>query len=88
MPLTLAANTYPQQTDAIMSAASAALLITNADTPDAEVARVADFVFEGMPARYPGSADVVRVSPQNERRGITIPMHPGTARRGLGGGSP
>jgi len=84
-PLTLAANTYPQQSKPIRTVASAALLTTTAEAPDAEVARVADLVFRGMTAQHAGSTDVVRVSPQNERRGITIPLHPGATRRDRAG---
>ena len=80
-PLTLAANTYPQQKQTVLTVASAALLVTTADAPDAEVARVAELVFRGMTAESGGSADVVRISPQNERRGVTIPLHPGVVRR-------
>ncbi len=82
-PLLLPANTYPRQPHPILTAASAALLVTMDDTPDAEVARVADLVFRRMPGTpSAGSADVVRVSPANERRGVTIPLHRGATRRG------
>ena len=76
-PLTLPANTYPQQREPVMTVASSALLVTTADAPDAEVAAVADLVFRRMPAQYAGSGDIIRVSPDNERRGVTIPLHPG-----------
>jgi TRAP transporter TAXI family solute receptor len=87
-PLTLAANTYPQQARPIRTVASAALLTTTAEAPDAEVARVADLVFRRMPAQHEGSTDVVRVSPENARRGITIPLHPGVARHDGAGAAP
>ena len=80
-PLTLPANTYPKQQQPVIAVASTALLVTTADAPDAEVAGVADLVFRRMPAEYAGSADVIRVSPQNQRRGVTIPLHPGVTRR-------
>jgi hypothetical protein len=38
---------------------------------------VADLLFQRMPAQYAGSADVIRVSPDNQRRGVTIPLHHG-----------
>ena len=79
-PLTLPANTYPQQHEPIITVASTALLVTTADAPDAEVAAVADLVYRRMPAGYAGSADVIRVSPQNKNRGVTIPQHPGLTR--------
>jgi TRAP transporter TAXI family solute receptor len=80
-PLTLPPNTYPRQKEAIATAASAALLLTTADAPSAEVERVADVVFARMPQQHAGSADVVKVSAESELRGVTIPLHPGAARR-------
>ena len=81
-PLTLPPNTYPRQSAPVFTVASAALLVTTVDAPDEEVARVADLVFRGMPAgEYATNADAVRVSTQNERRGVTIPLHPGVTRR-------
>jgi TRAP transporter TAXI family solute receptor len=80
-PLTLPANTYPRQQDAIATVASAALLLTTADTPFGEVEHVAELVFTRMPKQNGGSADVVKVSADNELRGVTIPLHPGAARK-------
>ena len=81
-PLKLAANTYPGQREPVQTVASSALLVTTASAPAAEVARVADLVFTKMPSQSSGNADVIRVSPQTERRGITIPLHEGVAGRG------
>ncbi|HEY6359617.1 MAG TPA: TAXI family TRAP transporter solute-binding subunit, partial [Vicinamibacterales bacterium] len=80
-PLTLPANTYPRQQEAVTTVASTALLLTTVDAPDAEVERVADLVFNRMPNQYAGSADVIKVSARNELRGVTIPLHPGAAGR-------
>jgi TRAP transporter TAXI family solute receptor len=80
-PLTLPANTYPRQREAVTTAASAALLLTTLDTPNGEVERVADLVFSRMPRQHAGSADVVKVTAANELRGVTIPLHPGAGRR-------
>jgi TRAP transporter TAXI family solute receptor len=80
-PLTLPPNTYPQQHQPVFTVAAAALLVTTADAPDAEVARVADLVFRRMPEQYAGRADVARVSPRNRQRGVTIPLHPGATLR-------
>jgi len=79
-PLTLPANTYPEQKAAVATVASAALLLTTLDAPHAEVERVADLVF-GRTPQQAGRADVVKVSAANELRGVTIPLHPGAARR-------
>jgi TRAP transporter TAXI family solute receptor len=80
-PLTLPPNTYPGQREAVTTMASAALLLTTVDAPDAEVGRVADLVFARMPRQQVGSVDVVKVSSENELRGVTIPLHDGAARR-------
>ena len=78
-PLTLPPNTYPRQQQPIVTVASAALLLTTLDTPLIEVERVADLVFSRMPQQHAGSADVVKVSAENELRGVTIPLHPVSA---------
>lgn len=80
-PLTLPVNTYPKQREAVPTAASAALLVTTLEAPHAEVERVADLVFSRMPQQRTAGADVVKVSAANELRGVTIPLHPGAARR-------
>jgi TRAP transporter TAXI family solute receptor len=80
-PLTLPANTYPRQQEAVATVASAVLLLTTADAPLGEVERVADLVFSQMPRQRAGGTDVVKVSAHNELRGVTIPLHPGAARR-------
>jgi TRAP transporter TAXI family solute receptor len=79
--LTLPANTYPRQKDAVTTAAAAALLLTTSEAPHVEVERVTDLVFTRMSQQRAGSADVVKVSSQGELRGVTIPLHPGAVRR-------
>jgi TRAP transporter TAXI family solute receptor len=81
VPLTLPANTYPGQKQAVMTVASAALLVTTDDAPITEVQRVADLIFSRIPQQAPVSATVVRVSAEQELRGVTIPLHPGAAQR-------
>jgi TRAP transporter TAXI family solute receptor len=78
-PLTLPANSYPQQHEAVATAASAALLVTTEDAPDAEVEHLAEFLFGRRPGQG-GGGDVVKVSADNELRGVTIPLHPGADR--------
>jgi TRAP transporter TAXI family solute receptor len=80
-PLTLPPNTYPGQRTPVPTVASAALLLTTLDAPEAEVGRVAELVFTRMPRQAAGRSDVVRVSTHNELRGVTIPLHPGAAQR-------
>jgi TRAP transporter TAXI family solute receptor len=84
-PIVLPPNTYPRQRDAIATVASAALLVTTLDAPEAEVERLSDLVFTRMPQQPgTGSADVLKVSAENELRGVTIPLHPGAGRRAPG----
>jgi TRAP transporter TAXI family solute receptor len=78
-PLTLPANTYPQQKQAIDSVASAALLLTTADAPYAEVERVSQLVFTQLAQKYAGSADVLKVAGAYDLRRVPIPLHPGAA---------
>jgi TRAP transporter TAXI family solute receptor len=78
-PIVLPANTYPGQEHDTATVASAALLVTTTDAPQAEVERVAELVFARKPRQSGGSADLLKVSPANELRGVTIPLHPGAA---------
>ena len=50
------------------------------DAPAAEVERVVDLVFTRMTQKGVGGADVVKVSAENQLRGVTIPLHEGAAR--------
>lgn len=81
VPLTLPANTYPRQKDDVATVGSATLLVTTEDAPDAEVARVSDFVFNRMPLTRGRSAEIVGASEGKELRGVTIPLHPGTSHK-------
>jgi TRAP transporter TAXI family solute receptor len=78
-PIVLPANTYPGQNHDAATVAAAALLVTTTDAPQAEVERVAELIFARQPRQSGGSADLLKVSPVNELRGITIPLHPGAA---------
>jgi TRAP transporter TAXI family solute receptor len=82
MPIVLPANTYPGQKHPAATVAAAALLVTTSDAPDTEVMRVTDLVFTRLPQRRSANADLLTVSAENELRGVTIPLHPGAARRG------
>ena len=87
-PIVLPANTYPGQKLDVSTVASAALFVTTIDAPDTEVMRVTDLIFKQVPKERGTtgtsgtSADLVKVSAENELRGVTIPLHPGAARRG------
>jgi hypothetical protein len=45
---------------------------------------VVDLVFTRMTEKGVGGADVVKVSAQNQLRGVTIPLHEGAARTAPG----
>ena len=79
--LTLPANTYPRQKEAVTTVGSATLLVTTQEAPDAEVARVSDFVFNKMPHIGGRTAEIVGASEGKELRGVTIPLHPGAGRK-------
>ena len=79
-PIVLPPNTYPGQKLPTATVASAALLVTTVDAPEVEVERVSELVFTRIPRQRSGNADMVRVSAQNELRGVTIPLHPGAGR--------
>jgi TRAP-type uncharacterized transport system substrate-binding protein len=87
-PIVLPANTYPGQKLDVSTVASAALFVTTIDAPDTEVMRVTDLIFKQVPKERGTtgtsgtSADLVKVSAEYELRGVTIPLHPGAARRG------
>jgi TRAP transporter TAXI family solute receptor len=80
-PLTLPANTYPRQKQDVRTVGSATLLVTTQDAPEAEVARLSDFVFYKMPHIGGRTAEVVGASEGKELRGVTIPLHPGAGRK-------
>jgi TRAP transporter TAXI family solute receptor len=79
-PLILPANTYPKQKDDVATVGSATLLVTTADAPAAEVARVGDLVFNRM--HLGGhTPEIVGASQGKELRGVTIPLHPGAGKK-------
>jgi hypothetical protein len=43
--------------------------------------RVTDLVFTQLPKRRSANTDLLTVSPENELRGVTIPLHPGASGR-------
>ena len=42
--------------------------------------RVADLVYVQLPRQSDGHADLVRIAPGQELRGVTVPLHPGAVR--------
>ena len=74
--LTVAANTYPGQTDAVTTVATTALLVATLETPRDEAQALLALVFEGTDYLAAGSAQGVKISKANGLRGIAIPLHP------------
>ena len=74
--LTLAANTYPGQTEPVATVAPAALLVGSVDTPLDEARALLQVVYESTDYMAFGSAQGVRISKASGLRGIAIPLHP------------
>ena len=77
--LTLPANTYPGQSEAVATVAATALLVGAIDTPQDEVKALLGVAFEGTDYLAAGSAQGVKISKASGLRGIAIPLHPGAA---------
>jgi TRAP-type uncharacterized transport system substrate-binding protein len=78
--LVLPANTYPEQKENVTTVAATALLVTRADVPEGEAEVVLRLVFENPDYLSAGSSQGAKIAKRTGLRGITIPMHPATAR--------
>lgn len=78
--ITLPANTYPQQRDAVDTVAAIALLVTTVDAPSGEVEKVRDLLSLRLHRHQPGS-DAAPASSHRQMKLFPIPMHPGLSRR-------
>jgi len=74
--LSVPANTYPGQTEAVASVATTALLVTSVETPADEARALLTLTFENTDYLAAGSAQGVKISKANGLRGIAIPLHP------------
>jgi TRAP transporter TAXI family solute receptor len=77
--LTLPANTYPGQGEAVATVAATALLVGAIDTPQDEVKVLLELAFEATDYLAGGSAQGVKISKASGLRGIAIPLHPAAA---------
>jgi len=77
--LTLAANTYPGQTEPVATIAATALLVATADLPQDEAKALLALVYESTDYLAFGSAQGVKISKASGLRGIAIPLHPAAA---------
>jgi len=74
--LTVPANTYPGQTEAVATVATTALLVATLDTPSDEAKALLTLAFESTDYLAFGSAQGVKISKASGLRGIAIPLHP------------
>jgi TRAP transporter TAXI family solute receptor len=77
--LTLPANTYPGQAEAVATVAPTALLAATTDTPHDEVKALLELAFELTDYMAFGSAQGVKISKGTGLRGVAIPLHPAAA---------
>ncbi len=78
---TIPAGTYPGQTQAVPTIATAALLLTDTAFSDAEIASLTRRIFEAG-HDYPslGSAQAAQISLDTATMGLSVPMHAAAAR--------
>jgi TRAP transporter TAXI family solute receptor len=77
MPMTMPANTYPQQSQNIATLGVSALLIAHKDLPDKSVWDLLDAVMQSLELLAEESVKAAFISRQTAQTGITIPLHPG-----------
>jgi TRAP transporter TAXI family solute receptor len=77
--LTLPANTYPGQTEAVATVAPTALLTATVDAPPEEVKALLEVVFGATDYLAAGSAQGVKIDKGTGLRGVSIPLHPAAA---------
>jgi TRAP transporter TAXI family solute receptor len=73
---TIPAGTYANQTQAVSTVATAALLLVDGDLSETEVGGIARFVYaKGQDFVVRGSAQGAQVAASSARQGLTVPMH-------------
>jgi TRAP transporter TAXI family solute receptor len=77
--LTLAANTYPGQTEPVATVAATALLLATNELPNDEAKALLELTYEATDYLAFGSAQGVKISRSTGLRGIAIPLHPAAA---------
>lgn len=76
IPFVLPPRTYPGQTEAVPTVAATALLITNADVPQAAVEEMLRLLFDAPDPRRAQSAPLAQINRRSAREGVTIPWSP------------
>jgi TRAP transporter TAXI family solute receptor len=78
--LTVPANTYPRQTEAVVTVAPTALLVGTASAPQGEVEALVRLFYEDIDFAASGSTQGAKISKSTALRGVSIPLHPGAAK--------
>lgn len=74
--LTLPRGTYPHQSEAVPTIATAAILVAGAEMTDAEIAGITRMIYaRGQDLVARGSAQGAQVSVDNALLGLAVPMH-------------
>ena len=76
IPITIPAQTYPGQRDAVATAGVTALLIAREDLPDEDVTQLLDALLGQGDTLARHSAQAYFISRATADRGISIPLHP------------
>ncbi len=75
LPFTLAARTYPGQTQPLETVAATALMVTRADVPAEKVVQMVRLLFEPR-AEAVESATLSHINTRTARAGVSIPWYP------------
>lgn len=80
VPVTLPANTYPNQAQAVDTVAATALLVATAGLPDTTIEGLLQRVYGGIDFVQAGSRAGALISKATARVGLTLPLHPAAER--------
>ena len=75
--VTIPANTYTGQTDAVQTAAVVNYLVTHSDMKDEAVYQMTKAVYESLPDLVAAHAAARDIKLENAMQGMPVPMHPG-----------
>ncbi|MFL5333342.1 MAG: TAXI family TRAP transporter solute-binding subunit, partial [Geminicoccaceae bacterium] len=80
VPVTLPANTYPGQTQAVDTVAATALLVATAGLPDSTIEGLLKQVYDGIDFVQAGSTAGSLIARGTAQVGLTLPLHPAAER--------
>jgi uncharacterized protein len=78
--VTIPANTYTGQTEAVQTAAVVNYLVTHSDVKDEAVYQMTKALYESLPDLVAAHAAARDIKIENAAQGMPIPMHPGAER--------